>query len=199
MIIAEDILIENNAQLVSYSKDDYIFYEDDKPEFYYQIKEGVVKMSSFSTDGQEFTQGIFKSGQSFGEPALLGFFPFPNNAIAVENCKIYKLHADVFYTILKNNYELHRKFTTILAERLRYKSTLLKEIASYTPDHIIMTLLTYMRNKNNEQLKTPFLIPYTRQQLADMTGLRVETVIRTIKKLHQKGKLQIKEHKIYIS
>jgi CRP-like cAMP-binding protein len=199
MIIPEDILVENKAQLITYNKDDYIFYEGDFPDFYYQIKSGVVKMSSFSTDGQEFTQGIFRNGQSFGEPAIFGRFPFPNNAIALEYSEIFRLAVEFFFEILKKHFDLHRKFNLILAERLRYKSTLLKEISSYSPDHIIMTLLRYIRDNNKDRSKNYFIIPYTRQQIADMTGLRVETVIRTIKKLQKEGKLQIKEHKIILS
>ena len=37
----------------------------------------------------------------------------------------------------------------------------------------------------------------TRQQIADMTGLRVETVIRTIKNLEHKGDLVIDKGKVY--
>ena len=74
----------------------------------------------------------------------------------------------------------------------------LREISSYDPDHILMTMLSYIRKNHNENDNSKFLIPYTRQQLADMTGLRVETVIRTIKKLAKEGKLEIQQHKIFL-
>ena len=35
------------------------------------------------------------------------------------------------------------------------------------------------------------------RQLADLTGLRVETVIRATKSLEKKGELQIKKRKVY--
>ncbi|MCD9616043.1 helix-turn-helix domain-containing protein [Chryseobacterium gleum] len=34
--------------------------------------------------------------------------------------------------------------------------------------------------------KYSFKVPFTRQQIADLTGMRVETVIRTIKKWSRK-------------
>jgi CRP-like cAMP-binding protein len=40
------------------------------------------------------------------------------------------------------------------------------------------------------------IVPFTRQQLADMTGLRVETVIRTIKMMEKNGKLFLDGHKV---
>jgi CRP-like cAMP-binding protein len=39
-------------------------------------------------------------------------------------------------------------------------------------------------------------VPFTRQQLADMTGLRVETVVRSIKAMEHKGVLEIEDGKI---
>ena len=76
---------------------------------------------------------------------------------------------------------------------------LLKEISSYCPDHVIMTLLKYLRENASLESNSKYCVPYTRQQIADMTGLRVETVIRTVKQLHNQGKLEIKEHKIFLN
>ncbi|MBK8604199.1 MAG: winged helix-turn-helix domain-containing protein [Saprospiraceae bacterium] len=42
------------------------------------------------------------------------------------------------------------------------------------------------------------IVPYTRQQIANITGLRVETVIRTIIKLSGDNKLKIVNRKIQI-
>jgi CRP-like cAMP-binding protein len=198
MILPEKILLDYKATLKQYKKDEYIFYEDDNPDYYYQINKGVIKMSSYSSNGQEFIQGIFKSGRSFGEPPLFGNFTYPNNAIAMEDSTVYRLPSAIFFGLLSKNYELHRKFNQILSERLRYKAIILKEISSYCPDHIILTLLNYIRDNSPNKNDSPFLVPNTRQQLADMCGLRVETVIRNIKKLQNEGKIIIKEHKIYL-
>ena len=37
----------------------------------------------------------------------------------------------------------------------------------------------------------------TRQQIANMTGLRVETVIRAMRQMHEKGELTIERGKVY--
>ncbi len=198
MIILRELLVESRANFFEVKKDEYIFLEDEFASFYFQVMSGTVKMSSYSENGQEFIQGIFKSGQSFGEPALFGDFAYPNNAIATETSEICKLSKDAFIDLLKNNYDIQWKFNSILSNRLRYKSILLKEISSYYPDHVIMTLLKYLRDNADKKDKSPFYVPFTRQQLADMTGLRVETVIRTVKKLYKSGKLEIKQHKIYL-
>lgn len=40
-------------------------------------------------------------------------------------------------------------------------------------------------------------IPFTRQQIAEFTGLRVETVIRTILRMNKEKKVKLLNHKIY--
>jgi CRP-like cAMP-binding protein len=199
MIIPKELLIEKKALIYQVQKDDYIFSEDEPAAFYFQVISGTVKMSSYSESGQEFIQGIFKSGQSFGEPAVFGDFPYPNNAVATENSEIAKLPKDIFFQLLHENFEIHKKFNALFSNRLRYKAILLKEISSYCPDHVIMTLLRYLRDNAGQKGQGRFYVPYTRQQIADMTGLRVETVIRTVKQLQKDGKLEISQHKIYIT
>ncbi len=198
MIIPVDLLQANKAHFFRADKDAYIFLEDEPANFYFQVITGTVKMSSYSDNGQEFIQGIFKAGQSFGEPAIFGDFPYPNNAIATEESEIARLPKDVFFHLLQGNFEVHKKFNALFSNRLRYKAILLKEISSYCPDHVIMTLIKYLRDSSGKKSMAGFVVPYTRQQIADMTGLRVETVIRTVKQLQKEGKLEIKEHKIYL-
>jgi CRP/FNR family transcriptional regulator, cyclic AMP receptor protein len=76
-----------HARLVSLCKDQVLFHEGDKALDYFQVEEGSVKMFIVSNDGQEFIQGIFTAGESFGEPALIGNFSYPGSVMAVEKQK----------------------------------------------------------------------------------------------------------------
>jgi CRP-like cAMP-binding protein len=40
-------------------------------------------------------------------------------------------------------------------------------------------------------------MPYTRKEMSIMTGLRIETIIRTIKKMEKETKVSIKNGKVY--
>jgi CRP-like cAMP-binding protein len=75
---------------------------------------------------------------------------------------------------------------------------ILTEISSHEPEHRLITVLKYFRSKLKAKDKSTEVFPFTRQQLADMTGLRVETVIRTVKKMEKEGKLHLEGHKIRI-
>jgi CRP-like cAMP-binding protein len=190
-------LAKYHAKLVSLRKDQVLCHAGDKATDYFQVEEGSVKMFVANSDGQEFIQGIFTSGESFAEPALIGKFPYPGSVMAIEKSKVWRLPGDYFFQMLKENFDLHLKMDQVLCQRLRYKSMVLSEISSYEPEHRIITLLKYYKTKKMKPgMIDAIIVPYTRQQLADMSGLRVETVIRTVKKMEKEGKLALDGHKI---
>ena len=196
-LFPSDILEKYHARLLNLRKDQQLFREGDRAIDYYQVEEGTVKMYIVSPDGQEFIQGIFTAGESFGEPPLIMKFPYPGSVKAIESSKVWKLSGDYFLQMLEENFELHLKLTQVLCQRLRYKSMVLSEISSHDPEHRIYSLLKFYKTKNVKPgEKSRVRIPYTRQQIADMTGLRVETVIRTVKKMEKEEKLFLEGHKI---
>lgn len=196
MMIPEELIEQYGGKKISYRKGEILFDKDTEAINYYQVASGQVKMSNYNLDGQEFIQGIFLKGQSFGEPALFGEFKYPASAVAVKDTKVYKLTKDHFFNLLEDNFHIHKKFNHELSKRLQYKGMILNEVSSHPPEHRLMTLMKYLKKKNSNDPN--FIIPYTRQQLADMTGLRVETVIRTIKKMEIDKKLKIVDHKIVL-
>ncbi|UZR98902.1 Crp/Fnr family transcriptional regulator [Chondrinema litorale] len=190
------VLKKYEASETFFKKDEIIFREGNKALFYWQIYCGTVKMVNYSPDGKEFTQGIFNKGESFGEPPLFTDLEYPSNAVAVDDVTILKLPIDNFLLLLKENFEIHKMLTKTLCNRLHYKSMMMREIASHPPEHRIISLIDYFKNKETDNKKL-FEVSLTRQQIADMTGLRVETVIRSIKSLQEKGEVKIINRKVY--
>ncbi|MBN8575524.1 MAG: Crp/Fnr family transcriptional regulator [Cytophagales bacterium] len=202
-MIDPQVLQRYGARELQLQKDEILFREGEEALHYFQVHAGAVKMITNSPDGQEFIQGIFKANDSFGEPPLLCSFPYPSFAIALEPAVVFKLSKEKFLTLLRENFEIHLQFDRILCQRLRYKSMVLSEISFYDPEHRIMSLLNYLkeeahRHKPDGMIRENHVyeVPFTRQQLADMSGLRVETVIRTVKKMETDGKVKLVGRKI---
>jgi CRP/FNR family cyclic AMP-dependent transcriptional regulator len=207
LVISPEIILSYAGREITLEDGDTAFREGETANHYYQISEGSIKMLSVSPDGKEFIQGIFKPGDSFGEPPLICDFPYPGSAIALGDCRLLKLPKEKFMLLLRENFEVHLGLSQVLCQRLRYKSMVLSEISSYDPEHRIASLLKYLKSeyiplRNPAQrlfrASDKYLVPFTRQQLADMSGLRVETVIRTVKKMSRDGKLKLKGRKIEV-
>jgi len=199
------VLKKYGAKDIRLKKDDVVFREEEAALNYFQIDRGSIKMITNSPEGKEFIQGVFKSNDSFGEPPLFCNFPYPSTAAAIEPTLIIKLPKENFFKLLRENFEIHLHMDQVLCQRLRYKSMVLSEISSYDPEHRIVSLLRYFKSESDSQMKKgkriaprdlSYIVPYTRQQIADMSGLRVETVIRTVKKMETDGKVKIIDRKI---
>lgn len=197
-MITVELLEKYGVIKKSFDKNDIIFEEGNLPLHYYQIISGEVKMSNYNDDGREFIQGIFYNGQSFGEPPLFLNQKYPANAIAVENTEIFILPKENFMRLLEENPKVSIQIIENLAQRLYYKSVMAAEISTHEPEHRVLKLIDHgIAYFNFQKDKNGYLINFTRQQIGDLTGLRVETVIRTIKTLEKKGELKIINRKVY--
>ncbi len=196
-IIDIDLLLVWGATFHNISKGQVLFNEGNPAFFYYQVVEGKVKMCNTNEEGKEFIQGFFEAGESFGEPPLFDESPYPASAVAETDSVIIRLRKENFLQLLKENFEIHFGFTQTLAKRLRFKSVISKEISSYGPLHRISTLLKEYKKNHDIPSDEFHRIELTRQQIADMTGLRVETVIRTIRQMQEDGLVKIEKGKVY--
>lgn len=192
-----DLLLAWGATFHKLEKGRVIFCEGDKPVFYYQIVSGKVKMCNTNEDGKEFIQGIFEDGESFGEPPLFDNSCYPASAVAETETTIIRLRKENFLQLLRDNFDIHFCFTSMLAARLRYKSVISKALSIHNPAHRITTLLLEIKSQYGLSDCNKMKIELTRQQIADMTGLRVETVIRSIRQLEDEGRLRIERGKVY--
>lgn len=195
MQIDYNVLIAYGGVAQKIAKGDFIFKESSFPRYFFQILQGEVRVFSSNREGRILLQGIFKNGQSFGEAPLLNDKQYPNTAQATQATVIVKISKEKFISLLKDFPETTTALLFSLTKRI-YKNALLAQIwVAQTPEEKI---LLFLKNYKDE-LKTTdqILISHTRQQIADFTGLRVETVIRTIKKMCTQGKVKIVNHRLY--
>jgi CRP/FNR family transcriptional regulator, cyclic AMP receptor protein len=197
MQIDIDTLLAWGAAYKKVAAEEIIFQEGMESSFYYQLVSGKVRWVNINDEGKEFIQTIIEPDECFGELPLFDGEPFAASAIADEDSLIIRLHRSSFQQLLKENPDLHFEFTRLLTQRLRFKFLILKELANHNPENSISTLLNYFKQTQKNICTKCNRLKLTRQQIAGMTGLRVETVIRTMKFMQSKGNLQITKGKVY--
>lgn len=185
-------LIKDGFPLREYPKDAIIYEPGMLPRYVYFIRSGEVRMVTVSDEGKEFIQGIFKAGQYFGEPAMIVNRRYLAFTIANKNSQIVPVSKDQFFGLIKQQPEFSTELIQTLSHRLFYKSMMLEELANEKAEHRLLTIISYLF----ADLQTGEHLKATRQELADMTGLRVETVIRGVKVLADKKLITIKKGKI---
>lgn len=136
-----------------YKTDEIVFWEGEPGVGVYIIQEGTVKIYKTLSDGSDKELAILKSGDFFGELALLDESPRSASAVALETSHILGLFRPEFFDILERKPKLGLKVTTKLAQmignRLRITNTELQSLCTkfhkpdklpkITPDEILMS------------------------------------------------------------
>ena len=192
-----DMLLAWGAAFKKLAAGEIIFKEGAPANFYHQLVSGTVRWVNINEDGKEFLHMMIEPGECFGEMPFFDEESYAATAIADEDVVIIRLHKSTFLQLIKENSEIHFALSRLLAQRLRFKFLLLKEFANHDPEHSISTLFNHFKQTQRNICPDCNKIKLTRQQIADMMGMRVETVIRTIRNLHHKGQLHIEKGKVY--
>ncbi|MBK7936006.1 MAG: Crp/Fnr family transcriptional regulator [Lewinellaceae bacterium] len=200
MDISSELLCGYGAVVKEFRRHDEIFREGRVAFYYFQIESGLVKMVNRGEE-HDFIQGIFTEGDSFGEPAMIGEFPYPASAITIVDTRLLALPRKHFVELLRDHFDLHLRFSIHMCQRVLIKTEALKIINMGQPEERIMAVIELLKSKLPREkygCDGHFVVPVTRQEIADMAGLRVETVIRKVSVLEEQGKLRICDRKILL-
>ncbi|MEG2079569.1 MAG: Crp/Fnr family transcriptional regulator [Chryseobacterium sp.] len=197
MKLDEKLLISFGAEIIRYAAGDFIFEEEASPSYYYQILKGSIKENNYNELGNEFIQNILGDSQSFGDSFLFLNKKYNINAVALSDCEILRLKKDDFFSLIDQHPKISVDTNKCLSQRLYFKTAMIQNLASSIPEKRILGLLDYLKSFHKDDEKFSFQVKLTRQQIADLIGLRVETVIRTAKKLEKVNLLKIEERKMF--
>ena len=194
-----DLLLAWGAAYKKIAAGELIFAEGQSCSFYHQLVEGKVRWVNLDEEGKDCIHAIVEPGESFGEFPLFDDGPFAATAIAEEDCVIIRLHKPSFLQLIKESNDIAFAFTQLFSKRLRFKLSVIKSFTANCPENRIATLINNLKAEKKNFCGNCNQLNLTRQQIANMTGLRVETVIRTMRTMHEKGELLISKGKVYCS
>ena len=88
----------------SYSKEDYIYFEEDSASKVYLIENGKVKIGYYTEGGEEVIKAILTKGELFGEKAILGEDKRDEFAQSLDNqTSICPIKVDVMHDLMRDN------------------------------------------------------------------------------------------------
>ena len=96
-----------------------------------------------------------------------------------------------------DNPEVLFEFTKEIAKKAYEKTLRLKSIVHQCPHERIINFLKIHKITIGIEPGEKTIIDVTRKEMANSTGLAIETVIRTVKKMEREEKIQLINHKIY--
>lgn len=173
-----------------------IFYEGDSPDFLYLVKEGKVKVSKLSPEGKITVLEVIPEGQTFGEVAVFDGQPFPATAEAMTDSTILYMDRQDFLKFVRSNPQVAEAIIADLGTRLRFAQKLVHSLATERAERRLATAVLKLADKLEVKSSegTTIDLPLTRQDLAEMAGVALETAIRIVSRW-QKNNLVVFEKK----
>lgn len=181
-----------------FSRGDLLFRDNSKSDHLYLVLEGKIKLNSKDEDGKEFIYQIANKGDIIGNLSLDAEAYHTYEAEALCESQVLRFESSEMHNLLSRNPELLTRYLSLMQSTLNYSRFLNHELANHNPEHNILRLLQYFKQKQQHLIESTGKLELTRQQIANMLGLRVETVIRVMKVLEEKNVLKIHRGKVFI-
>jgi CRP-like cAMP-binding protein len=166
-----------------------IYFEGDPGEHLYLVATGKVKLLRHTAFGRDVLLDILRGGEYFGNLAILGGHGYTETAVAQTDCCILQVSSPNFEKILNHYPDVSLKVLQAVGQRLEESQEIVKQLSVYSADQRIAAALIRLAKKMGEQKEEGLLIqlPFSRQDLAAMTGTTVETVSRVMSRFAEQG------------
>ena len=176
----------------SFKPNEFVFWDGDSPQWFYVIAQGRIKVFKHSSSGKEFVIAFFGPGEMFGEVAVFEDKPYPASAQAVAETTVMGIRRGDFLNFLANRPQVALSIINVLGARLRDAQSRLRDLAAERVEQRLARVLIMLSSKLGPSL------PFTRQEIADMVGTTIETAIRVMSQIKDRGIISSTRGKVII-
>lgn len=179
-------IIGRMARIRRYKKNEVIFEESERANFFFIVLSGSVKLYKTSPQGKELLIRVMRKGDYFCcAPLYCGTYPV--NAMTVDESALIVIPAEEFKGLISGGLSsVGLKIISSLCSRVRYLSDLVENLTfKGVEERIILSLLKLAEEKESDEDIVNLSV--THQDLASMTGTVREVVSRTISRLKKDG------------
>jgi CRP/FNR family transcriptional regulator len=166
-----------------YKKGEFIFREGDPANTFHILKSGSVKCVKTSQDGKEVTMKVLMPGDLFCcDAAVLDGAAHPGCAQPMGDVRVLALSKKAYFAMLRRNPDAAMEVIQYLGKRLHEAQENAKVLALNPADQRLASLLANLaiRTGVQESGGIRLTVRLTRQDLANMVGITVETAIRVM-------------------
>ncbi len=163
-----------------------IYSESQQPQGVYIVCKGRVKIFSTDAKGQQLITWIRHPGETFGHIALFSENEYYCNSRAMGETILSFVDKKKLQDFLENHPKTYSLFLHKIATEMRVLQLKLKDTA-YKParSKVARALLNAISYKSKDTT-TPAIHGLKRTEIAEITGLALETVVRTLAELEKR-------------
>lgn len=177
----DEFLTSDN--LISLKKDNTIYCEGNNSKYLYLIGKGKVKTYKITTDGKELITGMYNEGDYFGYTSFFIKLPHSEYAVCLTNCSIYKILKEDIIDLVEKNHLFAFEFIERLSKNVKEVKEQLIRMAYGSVRKKTAAILLNLAKKSDLENE----IKVSRSDLASLTGVAKETLIRTLTDFKDEG------------
>ena len=183
-----------------YKKGDMLFLEGSFPAGIFYVIEGKIKKFKVDNGGREHIIYICNKGELLGYPALLSEETFSDSAAAIENSTVGFIPKNAFLTLLEKSPVLSRKLLKNLSHEFAVLENNILSMAHKTVRERLALTLLILRDKFKDEGENnnPVAINLSREDLANILGTAVETLVRFLREFKDEKIIETKGRAILI-
>ncbi len=181
------------ASRQSYRKGETIFPQGEHAHAFWIVLKGQVKIFKLGAEGREQILRIVRAGESFAEAAALAGGSFPANAEAIARSVVIRLPADQFLDLLKSSPQLAINVIIGLSNLLRGFAGLVDALALRD---VSARLAKYLLDRSLRSEEEWLVLDVRKSVLAARLGTVSETLSRTLRRLSDRGFIQVDAQRI---
>jgi len=177
-----------------------LFLEGDPVAGFYLVLSGLVKIYKLSVSGKEQVLHLAAPGQTFAEAAIFGFAAYPAGAEAVEPSEVLFVPRERFTVLLDECPDLCRRMLGALAVWLRRMTDIISSLAFKDVEARVAAYLLELCRSSHGKLEPGIGIELgiEKSLLASYMGTIPETLSRALRRLQDKGLIEVKGNRIAV-
>lgn len=162
-----------------YSNNEQVYYENDKPKGIYLVCKGKAKVMTAGETKRQMINWIRKPGEVFGHIAYFAEKSYTSNCTSVGESVTSLIEKNDFEKFLETFPAVYKAFIFRLANEASGMQHKLKDTAYKSAKNKVAHALLSSISYNTKNSKTPEC-EIKRGEIAAITGLALETVVRTL-------------------
>lgn len=191
-------LISDERETLVYRKKQQIYVEGQRPKAVYYILSGRIKTSKVSDTGKELITNILSKGDFIGYTYVLENINYAERAEVLDDVEVMAIPKEDFLTLIAANTLIARQFVKIIANNVLEKEESLLNIAYNSLRKRVAYQLIQMLDKFRTDTPGTSEVRLSRHNLAQLTGIATESLIRTLSDFKAEKLVNIKSGSIFI-
>jgi len=193
--------MEAKAVMKTAEKDSYIYFPNEPSKVIFFLKEGRVKIGSYSNDGREIIKTILYPGEMFGELGLVGVEKRNDWAKAMDdNVRFCTLSVEDALEIMRHNPEFNIKVTKQIGDRLVKLERKMESLIFKDSRTRIVDFIRDLGREKGRKIGFETLIEHnlTHQDIANLTATSRQTVTTVLNELKAANQINFDRKSILI-